>query len=215
VNEDEWRVEVELEDEEGGFGLGERLRSYDLDDEARKRLGRRAMVTRDGPRLFVYASSEDEAREGERVVRELAAEDDLVAKTTLTRWHPVEEAWKDASIPLPHTEAEEREELERREEAEWQEAEEEGSFDWLVKVALPSRAEATKLADRLADEGYPIHRRWRYVTVDVVTEERANELATELGDQLPPDAEVWVEANPDEIPSPSFVLLESRLPGGL
>jgi hypothetical protein len=213
VNEDEWRVEVDLEDEHGGFGLLERLRSHDLDDEARERLGGRAMVTRDGPRLFVYASNEDEAREAERVVGELAAADDLVAKTALTRWHPVEEAWKDASLPLPRTHAQVEEELQLKEEAEWREAAEDGSFDWLVKIALPTRAAATELEETLRADGLAVHRRWRYLTVDVLTEEQASELAARLPDQVPPDAEVWVEANPDDIPSPPFVLLESRLPG--
>jgi hypothetical protein len=213
VSKDEWRVEVELEDEHGGFGLIDRLRSHDLDAEARGRLGGRAMITREGRRLFVYASSAAEAREGERVVKDLAAEDDLVAKTALTRWHPVEEAWKDASIPLPRTEAEERGELERHEEAEWQEAADEGSYDWLVKVALPSRAAAAELEDELRVEGLPAERRWRYVTVDVLTEEHAEELAARLQDRLPEEAEVSIEANPDDIPSPAFVLLESRLGG--
>ncbi len=207
---DEWRVEIELDDEEHGYGLGERFRSHDLDDEARERLGGRAIVTRDGSRVFLYTGSEPGAREAERVARELVDADELTARVSVTRWHPVEEAWKDASIPLPRTEGEEHEELERKEEAEWQEAEEEGSFDWLVKVALPSRADANELAERLRGEGYSVHRRWRYVTVDVVTEERANELGSRLRDELP-DAEVWVEANPDDIPSPAFVLLESRL----
>jgi hypothetical protein len=213
VSKDEWRVEVELEDEHGGFGLIDRLRSHDLDDEARERLGGRAMITREGRRLFVYASSAAEAREGERVVKDLAAEDDLVAKTALTRWHPVEEAWKDASIPLPRTEAEERGELERHEESEWQEAADEGSYDWLVKVALPSRAAAAELEEELRSEGLPAERRWRYVTIDFVTDEQANELAARLRDQLSSDAEVSIEANPDDIPSPAFVLLESRLGG--
>ena len=47
--------EIDLDDEEHGFGLGERLRAHDLDDEARKRLGDRIVVTRDGPRVFLYA----------------------------------------------------------------------------------------------------------------------------------------------------------------
>ena len=38
---DEWRVEVELDEERHGFSLGERLRSHSLDDEARERLGGR------------------------------------------------------------------------------------------------------------------------------------------------------------------------------
>jgi hypothetical protein len=210
VYEDEWRVEIDLDDEEHGYGLGERLRAQDLDDEARERLGRRAVVTRDGPRVFIYTGSEREAREAERVARELVAAEDLTAEIRVARWHPVEEAWKDASIPLPRTPEEEQEEASRKEEAEWQEAEQEGSFDWLVKVALPGRTEAAELEERLSGEAFPVHRRWRYVTVDVVTEERANELGSRLREELP-EAEVWVEAKRDDIPSPAFVLLESRL----
>jgi hypothetical protein len=206
VTEDEWRVEIDLDDEAHGFGLGERFRAHDLDDEARKRLGRRVVVTRDGPRVFLYTGSEAEAHEAELVARELVAADDLSADITVTRWHPVEEAWKDASIPLPRSEEEQEEELGRREEAERRE----GTFDWLVKVDMPSRSEAAKLEELLEDEGFPVHRRWRYLTVDVATEEQANELASRLQDMAPAEAEITVDANPDDIPTPVFVLLESR-----
>ena len=211
MNDDEWRVEIDLEEEEHGLGLGERLRAHVLDDEARRRLGGRVVVTRDGPHVFLYAGKEQEAREAERVARELVASDGLTADIAVTRWHPLEEAWKDASIPLPQTPEGEREELRLKEEAKWIQAEREGSYDWLVKIALPGRAEAAELQERLDGEGFPVHRRWRYVTVDVVTEERANELASRLRGELPDEAEVWADASPDDIPNPAFVLLESRL----
>jgi hypothetical protein len=210
MSQDEWRVEIDLDDEAHGFGIGERLRAHSLDDEARKRLGGRVVVTRDGPRVFLYAGSEAEAREAEAVARELVASDDLSADITVTRWHPAAEEWEDASLPLARGEADEREEIERKEQHELEEAEQEGSYDWLVKAELPSRDEAAELEDRLRAEGLPVHRRWRYLTVDALTEEQANELGTRLeGDA--PAAEVWIEANPDDIPSPTFVLLESRL----
>jgi hypothetical protein len=210
VYEDEWRVEVDLDDEKHGYGLSERFRAHDLDDEARERLGKRAVITRDGAQLFLYTGSESEAREAERVARELVASEGLTAAIAVTRWHPVEETWLDASIPLPRTEDEQREEQERKEETEWEQAEE-GSYDWIVNVALPSRGAAGELASRLKDEGYPVHRRWRYVTVDVITEERANELAERLRGELPAEAEVWADASPEDVPNPAFVLLESRL----
>jgi predicted nucleic acid-binding Zn-ribbon protein len=211
VSDEEWRVEIDLDDEQHGYGLGERLRSQDLDAAARKRLGRRVAVTRDGARLFLYAASEDQAQEAERVVRELLEADGLTAEITVTRWHRVEEAWKDASIPLPHTEEEVREELRRKEEAEAREAAEEGSYDWLVKVDVPSRSEAANLVERLRADGWPVHRLWRYVEVDALTREQADEFAERLRDELPADSEIWVEANPDDLPSPAFVLLQSRL----
>jgi hypothetical protein len=207
VREDEWRVEIDLDDEAHGFGLGERFRAHDLDDEARKRLGQRIVVTRDGPRVFLYAGDEAGANQAEMVARELVAADDLSADITVTRWHPLEEEWLDASIPLPRTDEEEQEELERREETESRE----GTYDWLVKVDMPSRSEAEKLEQLLNNEGLSVHRRWRYLTVDVATEEKANELAALLQDMAPAEAEVTVDANPDDIPTPVFVLLESRL----
>ena len=60
----EWRVEVNLDEESHGFSLGERLRAHDLDDEARKRLGGGVIVTRDGPRLYVYAKSRGRGARG-------------------------------------------------------------------------------------------------------------------------------------------------------
>jgi hypothetical protein len=208
VYEDEWRVEVDLDDEEHGYGLGERLRAHDLDNEARKRLGRRAIVTRDRSRLFLYTRNEGEAHEAERVARELVEAENLSAEIEVTRWDPREESWK--SIPSPRTPDEERTEAHGKEEGESDDAEDQSSLEWLVKVALPTREEASSLEERLSGEGFPVHRRWRYVTVDVATEDRANELGSNLTSELP-DAEVWIDAKGDDIPHPTFVLLESRL----
>lgn len=101
--EDEFRVEVELDDDQHHLTLGDRLRAVDLDDEARDRLGSRVIVTRDGSHLFLYANTLSSCEEAERVVRELLAADELTASVRSTRWHPVEEAWKDLSEPLPET----------------------------------------------------------------------------------------------------------------
>jgi hypothetical protein len=201
VNGEDWRVELTLDDEQHGYDLGERLRSRDIDEDARARLGRRVYVSRNGSTLFLYAGSEEQARAAEEVVRLLVAEDDLSADFLgVTRWHPVEEAWKDASVPLPRTDEELQAELDAREAAERQEAVEEGTYDWLVKVDLSSRAETSELADRLRDEGLPVFRLWSYLEVGAVTEELANELAERLRNELPEDADVWVWANPDDLP---------------
>jgi hypothetical protein len=207
VSGEDWRVEVELDDEQHGYSLRERLRSLALDDDVRKRLGGRVIVSRDGSRLFLYAATEEQSREAERVVRELVAADELTAEFSTTRWHPVEQAWEDAAVQLPVTSEEIAEERSRLEEAERQEAEREGSWDWHVRVELPTRENAVELAEKLHAEGNPVHRRWRYVTVNAATEESANELATRLGDELPDGSAVSVNAEP---PDPVFVLLGSR-----
>ena len=101
--EDEYRVEVELTEEGHSLSLGERLKSHDLDDEARERLGTRVIVTRDGPHLFLYAHTRESCAEAERVVRDLLAEEGFEATVRATRWHPAAEAWKDADEPMPDT----------------------------------------------------------------------------------------------------------------
>ena len=151
--EDGFRVEVDLDDEEHGYSFRERLRALDLDDKARERLGKGVMVTRDGARLFLYASSEKRAREAGGIVRALVDDERLTADLRVTRWHPVEEAWKDASIPLPATPDEEAAEYAAREDAEAAEAELEGGYDWSVVVHVPGRDAAGELADRLTAEG--------------------------------------------------------------
>ena len=192
--DDGFRVEVDLDDAEHGYSVRERLRALDLDDKARERLGHGVLVTRDGARLFLYAPSEAHAREAAGVVRGLIDDERLTAELRVTRWHPVEEAWKDVSIPLPATPAEEAVEYAARERAEAAEAEREGGYDWSVLVHVPGRGAAGELADRLAAEGVDVMRRWRYVVVGVPTEERAQELAERLRGELP-EADVRVEVD--------------------
>ena len=196
---DEFRVEVELDDAERGYALGERLRALDLDDAARERLGDGVMVTRDGSRLFLYAATDSEAHEAEQTIRELVEADELTAEITVTRWHEVEEAWKDGSLPLPATSAEEQVEQAALEASEAREAELEGRYDWEVVVQLPSRSLAIDVAQRLTEEGKPVRRRWRYVAVGAPTEDRARELAERLRSELPDDAEIGVEVDLSDV----------------
>lgn len=109
---DEYRVEVDLDDEAHGHPFSERLAALDLDDEVAKRLGERVIVTRDGPKLFVYTETRGACTEAELVVREALTEDGLFAEVSSTRWNPVTRAWQDADAPfeapegsLPHDDA--------------------------------------------------------------------------------------------------------------
>ena len=202
---DEWRVEIDLDDERHGFALGERLRALNLDDEARARLGDRVIVTRDGARMFLYAGTEGQAREAERVARELVAAEGLSAEISLTRWHPEQEAWKDASVPLPETEEEREAEHERRESAgRWEQ-------DWEVRVDLPSHSATVELARRLSDEGIEVRRHWRYLLVGAPTEERAAELGERIRAEGPPGTEAHVV--PAGVAEPVFVAIGARTPG--
>jgi hypothetical protein len=196
---DEWRVEVKLGEEQHHLTLGERLRSLDLDDEARKRLGDRVIVTRDGEHLFLYAGSEPAAREAERVARELVASEGVSGELRVTRWDEAEEAWTDTSgAEGPAADVREREEA-------WSEP------DWEVRVDLPGRAETVALARKLQDEGLEVRRRWHHVLVGADAEGEAAELAKRLSAEAPEGAEVHVE--PGGVPHPVFVLIGAHKPG--
>jgi hypothetical protein len=209
MTSDEWRVEVDLGDEEHHLALGERIRALDLDDDARRRLGGSVTVTRDGPRMFLYATSEEAAREAEQVVRELVASEGLDAGVALTRWHPVEEAWRDASEPLPQTEEEREAERRRHEEAEAAEAAREGDYDWEVHVDPPHHGDAVELERRLSEDGLPVKRRWKHISVGALTEESATELAERVRAEAPEGTEVTIGAT--ELQHPLFVFFGSAL----
>lgn len=195
---EEYRVEVELDDPEHGYSTEESLRAVDLDEDARARLGPAVMVTRDGSRLFLYATSVASAREAERVVRDLVTADELTADIRVTRWHPLAEAWEDASLPLPASPDEEVAELAAHESEEAREAEIEGEHDWHVVARLRGRSEAIEVARRLGEEGHPVRRRWRYVTIGVLTEQRAEDLAERLRSELP-GADVRIQVDLSDV----------------
>jgi hypothetical protein len=85
MGDEEFKVEVELGDEAHHLSFWERLRSLDVDDEARQRLGDRVTVTRDGNWIQLYTRTLQDAREAERTVRELVQAEDITAEYTISR----------------------------------------------------------------------------------------------------------------------------------
>ena len=204
---DEWRVEVDLDDPDHGYTLSERLRSLSLDEEAEERLGGRAIVTRDGPKMFVYTDSEAAAAEAETVVRDLIDEHRLSAKTAVNRYHPVEGAWKDGSIPLPADPDAEQAEYDRRVAAGVEQAAKTGEYPWEVRVDLGSLEDAVAVERKLADENLSVERRWRHVLIGQPTEEAADALAKRLSSELGEAESVSIEAH--DVRYPVFMLLGS------
>jgi hypothetical protein len=194
----EWRVEVNLDDERHGYSLGERLRSHDLDDDARKRLGGGAIVTRDGPRLYVYATSEAGAREAERVLRELVDADRLTADIGVTVWDEERDAW------LDH---------EGGDVVEDPRADEEGP-EYFVLVESEDQGELEALAERLKADGRPVELRRDKLLVGSFDDEEVEQLAERLTREAGPNTRVQVRADIfSDLPTPGFLLFETRLPG--
>lgn len=208
---DEWRVEVMVGDEALGISMGERLLAVDLDEGAKEALGGRTIVTHDGPHVFLYSATEDGARTAAKVVGDLIAEAAIEASVATTRWHPDEHAWKDASIPLPQTDAEREAERGRLEAAELRELGEQGTYDWEVRVELPGHGETVEFGERLREEGLPVTRRWRYLLVGALTEEDAAELSERILTEGPAGTRTRVEPILDEPGHPLFVFLRSHL----
>ena len=150
-------------------------------------------MSRESNRLFVYADTDDAARRAKGVIGEVLTQHGLSADWALDRWHPLEERWEDGALALPQTEAERRAEHERLEEQEADDSRRTGSAEWEVRVELPSHDDAVRLADRLASEGAPLVRRWKYLLVGANDEDDADELARRIGAEAPPGSTVHVE----------------------
>ena len=118
---EDWRVIVDFDDEEtarsspSGSPPSSSLPTSETGWELR------VVVSREGPRVFLYADTEERARAAlEAVTRHLESEG-RNAISSFERWHPVEQDWEDVSVPLPSTDEEiqaEHDRQQRREAAE-------------------------------------------------------------------------------------------------
>jgi hypothetical protein len=93
--DEEFKVEVELGSDEHGLSFLERLRMLDLDDDARKRLGSRVTVTRDGNFVQLYTHTLADAQEAESTVRQLVSDEHVSAEYTVSRWDSTVQEWLD------------------------------------------------------------------------------------------------------------------------
>jgi hypothetical protein len=190
---DDWRATVDFDDEGDGAQFAERLAALELEDEERKRLGDRVIVSRDGPRVFLYTDAEERARAVYQTVSAQIESEGLSALIALERWHPVEQAWKDASVPMPRTDEELEAEHARVQEREAAESLEKGRAEWEVRVELASHEDTLALAESLESEGIPVVRRYTFLLVGAVNEDDAHSLAARLEREAPEGASIAVE----------------------
>jgi hypothetical protein len=190
---DDWRVTVDFDDEGDGAQFAERLAAFELEAEERERLGDRVIVSRDGPRVFLYTDAEERARAVHETVSARIESEGLSALTAFERWHPVEQAWKDPSVPMPRTEEQLEAEHERLQDREAAESLEKGRSEWEVRVELASHEDTVALAERLESEGIPVVRRYTFLLAGAVNEDDARALAERLEREAPEGARIAVE----------------------
>jgi hypothetical protein len=150
-------------------------------------------VSHSDDQIFIYTDSEAEARRALTELDGVLAENDLSDAVTVSRWHPIEERWEDASQPLPESELEIEREHARREALEARRSHETGVAEWEVRITLPTRDEARAFADRLRDEGVPVTRGWRHVMAGAANEDEARSLAQRLRAEAPEGSLLHVE----------------------
>ena len=189
---DDWRLTVELDDEERSREFVQWLGEVRLEASERRPLGKRVIVSRDGPRVFLYSDTEERARRVESMVLAKLGHP-AAGRVELARWHPAEQRWEDAAVPLPRTDEEWDAEHERLQEREEDESLASGYAAWEVRVELPGHDETIAFAERLEAEGFRVVRRYTYLLVGAVNEDEARGLADRLSDEAPEGALVEVE----------------------
>jgi hypothetical protein len=207
---DDWRVLVSCPTEVAAVALADELRSGQVVHELGYGAGERLAVSVDGPELFLYAGTRDQAERAAGLVSTLAGSDGTPVHTDLRRWHPVAEEWVQADAPLPADDdatAAEHAELIAREQ---QESAALRATEWEVRVQCPSHHDVVALAQRLRDEGIPSLRRWRYLLVGATDEDSARALSERIGPDLPAGSTLEVEATAAaveaEIPANPFAV---------
>lgn len=154
---------------------------------------RRVAVTHEDEHLLLYADSAEETSRARATLQAVIARTGLQATVSAWRWHPEEERWEDASLPLPLTAAEHAAEHVRLEKLETGESDQAGYPEWEVRVTLPTHHQAREFAQRLQDEGVPVQRHWRHLTLGARDEDAARELAQRLREEAPPGSAFDVE----------------------
>jgi len=180
--DDDWRIRIEVEEEEHATGLLDRL-TGDLDQEARELAkdleSHRLAVSRDGDTVFVYAATRAASEQAHLVVEAALRAHGTEARTSrVEHWLDEEDRWDNE----PPGETWEEEELDR------------GFAPWEVRVECPSREEADALAKTLEAEGYKPERRSQYLIVGTATREDADALAARLHGQVEAGGEIVAEA---------------------
>jgi len=190
---DDWRLRVEVHSDGLVNAVTERLRAGQLEHEIQTSFHDRVIVSADGPEVFCYTGTREQAERVEQLIRSLAEEHGWSLDTELKHWHPTAEEWEDADTPLPASEADRAAEHAELMQREREESVAQGFPDYEVRIECPSHRETVELAEKLGGEGLSYVRRWRYLLVGAADEDSANALAERLRAEAPVGCNVIAE----------------------
>src|SRR5207248_10096241 len=118
--------------------LRDRLEATDLEHELGNTFRDRVVVSSDGPEVFCYAGSREQAENAGELIRSLAGERGWQVETELKCWHPAAEEWDDPDKPLPASAAEQAAEHAALIDRERQESQASGHPEFEVRIECNS-----------------------------------------------------------------------------
>jgi hypothetical protein len=192
---DDWRVRIDVQDEGLTGRLTEQLDADELEHDLRQSFQDRVVVSADGPLVFCYAGSRDQAQRVADLVSRLAQQHEITLDVQIAQWHPVSEEWESPDEPLPGSAADTEAEREERIEDEREESADQGYPDFEVRVQTATRHDASELSHRLDGEDIPHVHRSHYLLIGATDEDSAQALADRLRGEAPAGSEVVVEQN--------------------
>jgi hypothetical protein len=189
----DWRVTISLADQAHAEQARRSFSEHEVEEDVHLRLGRNIAVGAGDSQIFLYAGTENAARQAEQVARDVLADQGIEAEFALHRWHPIEEEWESPDVAMPRTEAERQAEHQRLEAAETAESLATGAAQWQARVELPSHRDAVALAAKLDSAGRTVVRRWKFLVVGANNEDDARALADQIRGEAPAGATVSAE----------------------
>jgi hypothetical protein len=192
---EDWRLRVDLHEPAHALELTTNMEATELEHDLKTAFENAVAVSRDGPEVFCYAETREQAESALDLIKSLAERNGWKVDAELRRWHPVAEEWVDPDAPLPDTDAARAAEHGEMIQAEREESESRGYPEFEVRMQCASHHDAKALAERLKSEGYEPVQRWKYLLIGAGDEDSAQALAAQLREEAPPGCTVTAEGS--------------------
>ena len=122
--DDDWRLQINLEDEGVVGEISDHLRSSELEHDLAVDLDKRVILSHEGETIYLYAGDRDQLDRARPAIEKFLDAKGWKAEFDLRHWHKEADEWESPDAPEPTTAAEREAEHERRIETEDEETEE-------------------------------------------------------------------------------------------